>query len=114
MGFSGAAARRRNRGIKRASRRLLGEHPYCREVAMKHVLFGVLIAAAAIGTPARAQNYPWCAQYAGAGGGATNCGFVSYAQCMQTLQGMGGFCVQNTQYSPPARNAGRPRSKKSS
>src|SRR5580704_17327774 len=50
--------------------------------------------------PAPPQNYPWCAQYAGAGGGATNCGFVSYAQCMQTLQGMGGFCVQNTQYLP--------------
>jgi Protein of unknown function (DUF3551) len=84
---------------------------------MKHLplLLGVLVATAATGTSARAQNYPWCAQYAGAGGGATNCGFVSYAQCMQTLQGMGGFCVQNTQYVSPAGSAGRrSRSKKSS
>ena len=78
------------------------------------LLIGILVATAAMEMAAQAQNYPWCAQYAGAGGGATNCEFVSYAQCMQTLQGMGGFCVQNTQYVSPAGNAGRPRSKKSS
>ncbi len=71
------------------------------------LLLGLLLATAAMASDAKAQNYPWCAQYAGAGGGATNCGFVSYAQCMQTLQGMGGFCVQNTQYAPPGGNAGR-------
>ena len=78
---------------------------------MRHLpfTFGILVAAAAMGDPAQAQNYPWCAQYAGAGGGATNCGFVSYAQCMQTLQGMGGFCVQNTQYLPPAARSVRRR-----
>jgi len=76
---------------------------------MRHLslLLGILIAVAATATSVQAQNYPWCAQYAGAGGGATNCGFVSYAQCMQTLQGMGGFCVQNTQYVRPAENTGR-------
>jgi len=35
-----------------------------------------------LATPARAQNYPWCAIYSGgAAGGGTNCGFVSYEQC---------------------------------
>ena len=78
---------------------------------MRHLplLLGFFVAAAAMGRRAQAQNYPWCAQYAGAGGGATNCGFVSYAQCMQTLQGMGGFCVQNTQYVPPAASSVRRR-----
>ena len=78
---------------------------------MKHLplLLGFFVAAAAMGSGAQAQNYPWCAQYAGAGGGAMNCGFVSYAQCMQTLQGMGGFCVQNTQYLPPAASSLRRR-----
>ncbi|MFY9693253.1 MAG: DUF3551 domain-containing protein [Xanthobacteraceae bacterium] len=78
---------------------------------MRHLpfLLGFLLVAAATGTSAQAQNYPWCAQYAGAGGGATNCGFVSYAQCMQTLQGMGGFCVQNTQYVSPAASSVRRR-----
>ena len=55
--------------------------------------------ASAIATSAQAQNYPWCAYYKGAGG--TNCGFVSYAQCMATVSGITGFCAQNTQYQPP-------------
>lgn len=81
---------------------------------MRHLMFllGILVVVAATGTSAQAQNYPWCAQYAGAGGGATNCGFVSYAQCMQTLQGMGGFCVQNTQYVSPAASSLRRRRSK--
>ncbi len=64
-------------------------------------LFGIIVAATAFGTPAEAQNYPWCAQYGSGGGGAMNCGFVSFAQCMMTVQGMGGFCEQNTLYQPP-------------
>jgi Protein of unknown function (DUF3551) len=62
---------------------------------------GVLVSVAANATPAKAQNYPWCAQYGGGFGGASNCGFVSYDQCMQTLSGMGGFCVANNTYAPP-------------
>jgi hypothetical protein len=62
----------------------------------------LVAASAALGTPARAQNYPWCALYNGGGaGGGTNCGFVSYAQCMATARGLGSFCTMNTQYVPP-------------
>ena len=69
---------------------------------MRTLLFALAIFAvtAGIGTPAQAQNYPWCAQYSGLGG--TNCGFTSFQQCMATLAGMGGFCNANTQYVPPA------------
>jgi len=69
---------------------------------MKLSLFalGVLTVTALIGTPATAQNYPWCAYY-GDDFGGTNCGFVSYEQCMATVTGIGGFCDQNTQYVPP-------------
>jgi hypothetical protein len=82
---------------------------------MKAMLFAFgaaapVIAAAMLGAapPARAQNYPWCAYYAmGDDGGGTNCGFVSYEQCMATLSGMGGFCVQNNQYHPPAGPGGQ-------
>ena len=59
-----------------------------------------LITAMTIGTSAQAQNYPWCAQY-GTGMGGMNCGFVSFAQCMATVGGIGGFCIVNTQYQPP-------------
>ena len=46
------------------------------------LLLGIVGALMVLGTPAHAQNYPWCAQYSGrALGGAQNCGFVSFAQC---------------------------------
>jgi hypothetical protein len=63
--------------------------------------FGIFLAASALCTPARAQNYPWCAYYAGAGGSGENCGFSTFQQCLATLSGMGGFCNRNTQYVPP-------------
>jgi hypothetical protein len=69
---------------------------------MRFVLF-VLSAVAAttvLNTPAKAQNYPWCAIYSGRSGG-TNCGFTTFEQCMDTARGLGSFCQPNTQYQPP-------------
>jgi len=60
------------------------------------------LAGFAIASRAQAQNYPWCAQYSGDMGGAMNCGFVSFDQCMATVRGIGGFCIQNNTYQPPA------------
>ena len=50
--------------------------------------------------PTAAEVYrPWCVQYWGTRGGATNCGFTSYAQCLMTATpGSGGHCVQNPWY----------------
>jgi len=48
--------------------------------------------------------YPWCAQYGGRAGGASNCGFSTWNQCMATVSGIGGFCVPNQFYNP--RRAG--------
>ncbi len=65
-------------------------------------LSAACIAAVAVGTPAEAQNYPWCAEYSGGNmGGATNCGFTTFQQCLDTVRGIGGFCNPNTQYVPP-------------
>ena len=65
---------------------------------MRILLFmlAIAVAAAGIGTPAQAQNYPWCAEYAGFG--SQNCGFTTIQQCMASLSGNGGFCNANTQY----------------
>ena len=63
------------------------------------IALGALTAAVAIGTPAQAQNYPWCVFYNGTGG-SRNCGFVTYGQCMQTAQGAGAFCTRNPAYEP--------------
>lgn len=55
--------------------------------------------------PAEAQNYPWCAHYS-VEGAAVNCGFVSFPQCMATLNGIGGICMRNTQFAPYASPGG--------
>jgi Protein of unknown function (DUF3551) len=60
------------------------------------------IMAAAIATPAKAQDYPWCEYLSGGMGGSTNCGFVSWEQCMESVRGNGSDCRINTQYTPPA------------
>jgi hypothetical protein len=65
------------------------------------LLLGIVAISAASTTSVRAQNYPWCAYY-GDDFGGTNCGFVSYEQCMATVTGIGGFCDHNTQYVPPS------------
>ncbi len=59
-----------------------------------------LMVLAAAGAPAQAQNYPWCVVSSAYEGGQ-NCGFSTIEQCMATRIGIGGFCVQNTQYHPP-------------
>jgi hypothetical protein len=68
---------------------------------MKIAVFvlAVLAATAVIGTTAEAQNYPWC-EYIHGTGGARNCGFISFAQCMQSAQGAGADCRPNNQYEP--------------
>ena len=64
-----------------------------------------LIAAALFGeNPAAsaqsANSYPWCAIFYKEGGGTPRCYFDTREQCMETISGIGGFCVQNLQYSP--------------
>ena len=60
---------------------------------------GVTLLVLTGGTPATAQNYPWCVVSSAYEGGQ-NCGFSTFDQCMATRLGIGGFCVQNTQYRP--------------
>jgi len=71
-------------------------------------VIAAIAAIATLATPAQAQNYLWCARYNGGGaGGGTNCGFVSFAQCMATARGLGAFCAMNTQYVPSPPRAQR-------
>jgi len=51
---------------------------------------------------ADAVNYPWCAYLSGNMGGSSNCGFSTVEQCQADVSGVGGFCMQNPQYQPPA------------
>jgi len=71
---------------------------------MRLLLFtlGICVGVVGIGNDVKAQNYPWCAIYSGgAAGGGTNCGFVTFEQCMETARGLGSLCQPNTQYVTP-------------
>jgi Protein of unknown function (DUF3551) len=74
---------------------------------MKTLLIGPLLIAGfataiiAFSLPAQAQNYPWCAHYGNGFGGAMNCGFTTFEQCLETVRGIGGFCEKNDWYHPP-------------
>jgi hypothetical protein len=51
---------------------------------------------------AQADPYRWCAQMGGGNdGGATNCYFITRAQCEATVSGVGGFCRHNQFYTGP-------------
>jgi Protein of unknown function (DUF3551) len=64
------------------------------------MIVGVIAAAASVGLPAQAQNYPWCAQYGDGTDGGRNCGFTTLQQCQEDVSGIGGFCEQNNTYVP--------------
>ena len=70
-------------------------------------IFGVL-AVVSVSQPAAAVEYPWCAHYGGRNA-ATNCGFVSFKQCRETIAGLGGYCARNPFY---AAEPARPRHKR--
>ena len=74
------------------------------------MLAGALLAASAATPAAAVQYYPWCAQYGSFfHEGGRNCGFTSYAQCMATVSGIGGFCERNSFYKGPTKSKHRRR-----
>lgn len=62
-------------------------------------LAAALVAQLSWSPPAQAREYPWCARYDWT---TYNCGFVSFRQCLATIQGMGGICEPNPRYVGPA------------
>ena len=69
---------------------------------MRSILIASAVLAASgffVPSTSYAQTYPWCAQYSGDGYGGRNCGFTTYAQCMATVSGIGGFCERNSFYT---------------
>jgi Protein of unknown function (DUF3551) len=79
------------------------------------LILSIVVAAVGINTRAEAQNYPWCAHYSGGSmGGAMNCGFTTFQQCLDTVHGIGGFCEKNDWYKPPVSAPVRHRSQRHS
>jgi hypothetical protein len=67
---------------------------------MRLLLFilGVFAAVVCFEKPAAAQNYPWCVYYNFQHGGATNCGFATFQQCLAARSGNSDSCGPNPQY----------------
>jgi hypothetical protein len=77
-----------------------------RRMCLATLVLAALAVPAISSSPAQAEvTYPWCAYYGTPDGvGGTNCGFVSWQQCMATVSGIGGWCRQNPRYTnPPPR-----------
>jgi hypothetical protein len=60
-------------------------------------VLSICVGLVSMGKNAEAQNYPWCA-HLGTGFESTNCGFTTFQQCMDTVSGIGGFCMVNNTY----------------
>jgi len=46
-----------------------------------------------------ARSYPWCAVYFTIdANGTPSCSFDTREQCMETISGIGGYCVENLYY----------------
>ena len=74
---------------------------------MRIILFVLLVlVTASFGWPAQAREYPWCARYDWT---TRNCGFVSFQQCLATIQGAGGRCEPNPRYVPPQSSGNKKR-----
>jgi hypothetical protein len=71
-------------------------------MAMKLLLIALgIVAVVGPASRAEAQNYPWCA-ILNMGDEAKNCGFTTIEQCRASVSGIGGFCMRDPQYQPPA------------
>ena len=51
------------------------------------------------------QSYPWCSQYFQSSE-VRSCAYNTYAQCMESVSGVGGYCFANPGYArQPASQA---------
>jgi Protein of unknown function (DUF3551) len=76
------------------------------------ITLATLAALAALApSPSKAIEYPWCAVFSHESG-VSNCGFVSFDQCMGYIHGIGGFCDRNPFYTGPTTQPVRKKHRK--
>jgi len=61
---------------------------------MRSILAATALLVVMGATPSIARDYPWCSRTS-ASGFNPSCSFTSYNQCMATVSGQRGECVQN-------------------
>jgi len=82
-------------------------------MSMRKSMLGLAVTAGLAATfwagAASADPYKWCAVYGGGrDGGGTNCGFLTLAQCRDTISGVGGTCTPNPFYNGVPFGSERP------
>jgi Protein of unknown function (DUF3551) len=78
---------------------------------MMRIMVLFVIAAALLGetqvsSAQSAYSYPWCSLSSGgdnSGGGGMSCYYTSWQQCMMTLSGIGGNCIESPYYHAQPR-----------
>ena len=68
-----------------------------RSTMLSLVVLGAVAGGLGVARAQSAYDYPWCAVYANRSG-ATACYYASYAQCMATIRGIGGYCMASPYY----------------
>jgi hypothetical protein len=69
-------------------------------------LAGAVLAAGDCASVAQsAYDYPWCSVRWRSG--AQSCYFSTYRQCMETISGIGGYCMRSPYYRGPRRGVRR-------
>jgi hypothetical protein len=59
----------------------------------------VLLGESSTASAQSARSFPFCAIYYGIDAtGTPSCSFDTRAQCMETISGIGGFCIENQYY----------------
>jgi hypothetical protein len=78
---------------------------------MRRIIISAFALLALAFAPEHARAGTWCSEeMSGGGDGGTNCGFSSWAQCMETARGSAGYCVRNLMPdNVPAAAPSRPR-----
>jgi hypothetical protein len=67
----------------------------------RNVLTALALAAMLVTVPRSGEahyDYPWCAQFTDASG-VFSCAFVTYAQCLASISGVGGLCMPNPAFA---------------
>jgi hypothetical protein len=78
------------------------------EDAMRTAILALLMCCAGStisASPAAARDYPFCIQGCDFGGGAGDCIFTSYQQCLATASGRDATCAPNPYYNSASANA---------
>jgi len=71
------------------------------------LVVAALLASATASHAQSAYDYPWCAVYGSrVASGAMSCYYRSYAQCMQTISGIGGYCTRSPYFGQGPRGDG--------